>query len=57
MAIFYKKKKWSMKKEDVSYSAMDIKKGMRMTRLCNLLYEMSMQFAAQQTRVLLHPGI
>ena len=35
---------------------MDIKKGLRMIRLCNLLYEKSIQFAAQQTRVLLHPG-
>ena len=35
---------------------MDIKKGMRLMRLCNLLYEKSMQFAAQQARVLLHPG-
>ena len=31
--------------------------GLRMIRLCNLLYEKSMQFAAQQTRVLLRPGI
>ena len=36
---------------------MGIKKGLRMISLCNLLYEKSMQFAAQQTRVLLHPGI
>ena len=35
---------------------MGIKKGLRMIRLCNLLYEKSMQFAAQQTRVLLYPG-
>ena len=35
---------------------MGIKKGLRMTRLCNLLYEKSMQFAAQQTQVLLHQG-
>ena len=49
--------KWSMKKEDVSYSVMDIKKGLWMIRLCNLLYEKSIQFAAQQTRVLLYPGI
>ena len=42
-----------MKKEDVSYSVMDIKKGLRMIRLCNLLHEKSMQFAAQQTRVLM----
>ena len=34
---------------------MDIKKGLRMIRLCNFLYEKSMQFAAQQTQVLLHP--
>ena len=27
---------------------MGIKKGLRMIRLCNLLYEKSMQFAAQQ---------
>ena len=53
MTIFCKKKKWSMKKENVGYSVMDIKKGLRMIRLCNLLYEKSMQFAAQQTRVLL----
>ena len=52
-----KKKKWSMKKEDASFSVMDIKKGLRMIRLCNLLYEKSMQFTSQQTRVLLHPGI
>ena len=30
-----------MKKEDVSYSVMDIKKGLRMIRLCNLLNEKS----------------
>ena len=36
MAIFCKKKKWSMKIEDISYSVMDIKKGLRMIRLCNL---------------------
>ena len=47
MAIFCKKKKWSMKKEDVSYSLMDIQKGLRMIRLCNLLNEKSMQYAAQ----------
>ena len=35
---------------------MDIKEGLRMIRLCNLLYEKSIQFAAQQTRALLHPG-
>ena len=35
---------------------MCIKKGSRMIRLCNLLHDKSMQFAAQQTRVLLHPG-
>ena len=35
---------------------MDIKKGLRMIRLCNLLYEKSMQFAVQQSQVLLHPG-
>ena len=35
---------------------MGIKKGLRMIRLCNLQYEKSMPFAAQQTRVLLHPG-
>ena len=46
MAVFCKKKKWSMKKEDVSYSVMDIKKGLRMIRLCNLLNEKSIQFAA-----------
>ena len=34
---------------------MAIKKGLRMIRLCNLLYEKSMPFVAQQTRVLLHP--
>ena len=33
-----------MKKEYVSYSVMDIKKGLRI-RLCNLLYEKTMQFA------------
>ena len=35
---------------------MSIKKGMRMIRLCNLLYEKSMQFAAQHTHILMHPG-
>ena len=35
---------------------MGTKKGLKMIRLCNLLYEKSVQFAAQQTRVLLHPG-
>ena len=35
---------------------MGIKKGLRMISLCNLLFEKSMQFAAQQTRVLLYPG-
>ena len=33
IAIFCEKKKWSMKKEDVSYSVMYIKKGLRMIRL------------------------
>ena len=33
MAIFCKKKKWSMKKENVSYSVMDIKNGLRMIRV------------------------
>ena len=35
---------------------MGIKKWLKMIRLWNLLYEKSMQFAAQQTRVLMHPG-
>ena len=55
--FFCKKKKWSMKKENISYSEMDIKKGLRMIRLCNLQYEKTLQFAAQQTRVLMCPGI
>ena len=42
-----------MKKGNVSYSVMYIKKRLRMIRLCNLQYEQTMQFAAQQTRVLL----
>ena len=42
-----------MKKENVSYSVMYIKKGLRMIRLSNLHYEKTMQIAAQQTRVLL----
>ena len=37
-----------MKKENISYSVMDIKKLLRMIRLCNLQYEKTMQFAAQQ---------
>ena len=56
MAIFCKKKKSSMKKENVSYSVMNFKKGLRMIRLCNLLYEKTVQFASQQTQVWLHPG-
>ena len=36
--IFCKKMKWSMKKENVSYSVMDIKKGLRMIRLQFLLH-------------------
>ena len=53
---FYKKKKLSMKKENVNYSVMYIKKGLRTIRLCNLQHEKTMQFAAQHTQVLLHPG-
>ena len=49
--IFLKKKKWSMKKENGSYSVMDIKKVLRMIRLCTLQYEMTMPFPAQQTRI------
>ena len=37
-----------MKKENVSYSVMYIKKGLRMIRLCNLQYEKTMQIAAQK---------
>ena len=49
MQILCEKKKWSMEKENVSYSVMDIKKGLRMIRLCYLQHEKTMQFAAQQT--------
>ena len=45
-----------MKKENVSYSVMYIKKGLRMIRLCNLQYEKTMQIAAQQAQVLLCQG-
>ena len=48
LQIFCKKKKWSMKKEMVSYSVMDIKKELGMISLCNLQYEKNMQFASQQ---------
>ena len=37
-----------MKKENVSYSVMYVKKGLRMIRPCNLQYEKTMQIAAQQ---------
>ena len=47
--VFCKKKKWSIKKENVSYSVMYIKKGLRMIRLSNLQHEKTMQIAAQQT--------
>ena len=45
-----------MKKENVSYGVMYIKKGLRMIRLCHLQYENTMQIAAQQTIVLLCSG-
>ena len=45
-----------MKKENVSYSVIYIKKGLRLTRLSNVQYEKTMQFAVQQTQVLLCTG-
>ena len=41
-----------MKKENVGYSVMYIKKALSMIRLSNLQYEKTMRIAAQQTRVL-----
>ena len=43
--------------ENVSYSVMHIKKGLSMIRLYNLQQEKTMPYSAQQTQVLLHPGI
>ena len=55
--FFCKKQEWPLKKENVSYSAMYIKNGLRMIRLSNVQYEKTMQIAAQQTQILLCPGI
>ena len=41
MAFFVRKRN-GLKKENVTYSVMDIKKGLRMIRLCNLQSEKTM---------------
>ena len=45
-----------MKREKVGLSVMDRKKGLIMIRLCNLQYEKTMSFAAQETYILLRPS-